>query len=177
MADLEPPGFHHERRGPSPDGWWWTPLRDRRHPHGIVRCVGEPERRFDGTPCVCSGPALCRPAGLHHRAKDSLAIKLKSPLCVPHAERVRDELEKTLLTGTRKASDMISTTDCCPLRTRRAKSCRPLSGAVRPAEKGPARWAVFTPPFLKRDGLHPPSAISSQSLRLDWRTIRCCANV
>ena len=146
--------------------------------HRVIRCVGEPETRFDEDALrMFRAFRFAARLGFSIEEKTLSAIKLKAPLCASLApERVRDELEKALLTRhTEKLSDMIS----CGLLTRyipgKCEKLPDFSGISRQAKKALPRWAVFTA-ILEQAGLIPSVRGFLEALRLDGRTIRCCAD-
>jgi len=143
---------------------------------GVIRCVGEPERRFEED-------ALRMLRALRFSAKLGFAIDLftmeaireKAPLCRYLApERVREELEKTLLSP---APDVV----CEAVRlglldayvdTRLADPVTERLAAL--PKRSAERWVGFAW-LLKRRGCVRSAEGFLKALRLDGHTLRVCA--
>lgn len=144
---------------------------------GLIRCVGEPERRFEED-ALRMLRALRFSARLGFTVEKSTmaAILEKAPLAAGlAAERVRDEVEKILLTPAPQTAVMLIS---CGLLDRYLL-CRtsPEAGALRRLTRLPKkalyRWAALCT-LLERGGAICSTREFLTALRLDSRTIRCC---
>lgn len=146
-------------------------IRDR-----LIRCVGDPDRRFEEDALrMFRAMRFSARLGFRIEEKTLAAIERQAPLAAALApERVRDEVEKLLL-------------------TRQPEKLGELIGAglldsylvVRPPEeigflrlnalprRALERWAGLSA-MLEHQGCIPTAESFLTSLRLDHRTIRCC---
>ena len=146
----------------------------------IIRCVGEPERRFEED-------ALRMFRALRFSARLGFAVEEKTLAAIyekaPHAaslsaERVRDEVEKMLLTA---RPQMLLTAIDAGLLDRylcRRREDDPVSELIRLTalpKKALPRWAAFCA-ILERHGMIDSPQTFLQALRLDGRTQRCCGD-
>lgn len=147
--------------------------------NGLIRCVGEPERRFEED-ALRMFRALRFSARLSFSVEEETmaAIFRKAPLAAAlSAERVRDEIEKMLLT---KEPEILTTVIEAGLLDRyllhRGEELLPRLQRLRALpRKAMPRWAALCA-VLERNGMivSPESFLSA--LRLDGRTIRCCGD-
>ena len=178
-ADLSRRDFTMNAVALSPDGLTVDPfcgIEDIRA--GIVRCVGEPERRFEEDALrMFRALRFAARLGFTIDIDTYSAIEAKSNLAASlAAERVRDELEKTLMTNhTQRIGEMIQL-GLLDRYVRRPQGEPPslsvLSGLQK---KALPRWAVFAI-ILEKDGCIGSVRDFLTGLRLDGRTIRCCSN-
>ncbi len=132
---------------------------------GLLRAVGDPARRFrEDALRMLRAVRFSAQLGFRVEAETARAMAALAPLCARlSAERVRDELEKTLLSpAPRKAEEMVR------LGMLRAFGLEP--GTARPwppaaAAERAARWTAFVLAFPQAD---------LERLRLDRRTARLC---
>ena len=172
-ADLSRRDFTVNAMALSPDGVVSDPyggLADLRR--GVIRCVGEPERRFDED-------ALRMLRALRFSAKLDFSIDLftmeaireKAPLCAQLApERVRDELEKILLSNApEKALEAVELglLDAYLQRRLPAEVPERLSALPR---RMPDRWAGFAW-LLEHYACIASAGDFLRALRLDSRSI------
>ena len=172
-ADLSRRDFTVNAMALSPDGVVSDPFggaADLRR--GVIRCVGEPERRFEED-------ALRMLRALRFSARLGFSIDLftmeaireKASLCACLApERVREELEKILLTRSPDtALEAVSLGLLDSFLYRRLPDTIPerLSALPRRAQE---RWAGFAW-LLTRYGCVPTAEGLLQALRLDGRTV------
>ncbi|MBR5095213.1 MAG: hypothetical protein IK095_08965 [Oscillospiraceae bacterium] len=172
-ADLSRRDFTVNAMALSPDGLLTDPFggaADLRR--GVIRCVGDPERRFDED-------ALRMLRALRFAARLGFAIdiftmeaiRLRAPLCATLApERVQEELEKILLSP---APDMaLEAVDLGALDSylyRRLPEERKESLSALP-RRALERWAGFAW-LLERAGCVSSAGSFLQALHLDARTI------
>jgi tRNA nucleotidyltransferase (CCA-adding enzyme) len=163
----------------SPDGLTVDPfggLEDIRA--GIVRCVGDPAQRFEEDALrMFRALRFAARLGFTIDIDTYSAIAEKAPLASSlAAERVRDELEKTLLTNhTERIGEMISLGLLDRYIHRPEGEVPWLSILSGLQKKALPRWAVFSV-ILLQNGLIGSVRDFLTALRLDGRTIRCCAN-
>ena len=144
----------------------------------IIRCVGDPEKRFEEDALrMLRAFRFSSRLGFEIEEQTLRAIETKTPLAADlSAERVRDEIEKILLTN---SPETLFTVIRLGLLDAFLKS--PLSrddglrciSALR--KKALPRWSLFCTVLLA------DNCISSVrdflfALRLDGRTIRCCTD-
>lgn len=178
-ADLSRRDFTMNAVALSPDGLTVDPfggLEDIRA--GIVRCVGEPEQRF-GEDALRMFRALRFAARLGFTIDIDTysAIQAKSGLAAAlAAERVRDELEKTLMTNhTERIGEMINL-GLLDRYVHRGEGETPSFSALSQLQKKALpRWAVFAI-MLEVNGYIGSVRDFLAGLRLDGHTIRCCAD-
>lgn len=176
-ADLSRRDFTVNAMALSPDGMVSDPfggVMDLRR--GVIRCVGEPERRFEED-------ALRMLRALRFAARLGFSIDLftmeaireKAPLCAGLApERVRDELEKMLLTGApEKALEAISLGLLDSYLHRRLPEDLPQRLDTLP-RRALERWIGFAW-LLEHAGCVPSASGFLQALRLDGRTVHLCS--
>jgi tRNA nucleotidyltransferase (CCA-adding enzyme) len=146
---------------------------------GLIRCVGEPKRRFEED-ALRMFRALRFSARLGFTVEEQTlaAIYEKAPLAASlSAERVRDEVEKMLLT--KQPQILLTVIDAGLLdRYLRRRGDDPVAELIRITalpKKALPRWAAFCA-ILERHGLIDSPQSFLQALRLDGRTLRCCGD-
>ena len=146
---------------------------------GLIRCVGEPERRFEED-ALRMFRALRFSARLGFTVEEETlaAIYRKAPLAASLSpERVRDEVEKMLLTS--RPQILLTVIEAGLLdRYLRRRDDDPASELIRLTalpKKALPRWAGFCA-VLERHGLIDSPQEFLSALRLDGRTQRCCAD-
>ena len=139
---------------------------------GVIRCVGEPERRFEED-------ALRMLRALRFSAKLGFSIELftmeaireKAPLCANLApERVRDELEKILISpAPEKALEAVELglLDSYLAHRLSGSPARELAALPRRAQE---RWTGFAW-LLEREGCVPSAGSFLRALRLDGHSV------
>lgn len=142
----------------------------------LIRCVGEPEQRFEEDAlrmfrALRFSARLCFEIERHTLA----AIALKAPLAASLApERVRDEVEKMLLT---RAPETVQTLISLGLLDRYLLRRLPDGGILGDIRSLPAkalpRWCALAA-ILEREGCIESVGAFLEALRLDGRTVRCC---
>ena len=144
---------------------------------GLIRCVGEPERRFEED-ALRMFRALRFSARLGFSVEENTlaAVYVKAPLAASlSAERVRDEIEKMLLT--KQPQILLTAIDAGLLdRYLHRRGEDPVSELIRLTalpKKALPRWAALCV-ILEKHGLIESPRSFLQALRLDGRTIRCC---
>lgn len=178
-ADLSRRDFTMNAVALSPDGLTVDPfggIEDIRL--GIVRCVGEPELRFEEDALrMFRALRFAARLGFTIDIDTYSAISAKAPLAASlAAERVRDELEKTLLTNhTERIGEMIGL-GLLNKYINSSKAEKPDCAALSHLQKKALpRWAVFSA-MLEKSGRIPSVRKFLSALRLDGRTVRCCVN-
>ena len=143
----------------------------------VVRCVGDPAARF-GEDALRMLRALrfCAQLGFALDPATDAAIRMLVPTAALLApERVRDELEKMLLSprpvffGQALESGLLRAYLSAP-----AKPFAPRVLRTLPRDRR-LRWAALCA-LLRRDGLLPDPAAFLAALRLDNAAVRCCAD-
>ena len=142
----------------------------------IIRCVGAPEKRFEED-------ALRMFRAFRFSARLGFSIEQNTYEAIQEnarlarklsAERVRDEIEKMLLTGT---PEILYQVISCGLADRfLAKHLDSDDAMIRIStlsRDALARWAMFCTILLEDGCICDPEQFLS-ALRLDRRTIRCC---
>ncbi len=147
--------------------------------NSLIRCVGEPDRRFEED-ALRMFRALRFSARLGFAVEEETlaAIYRKAPLAASLSpERVRDEMEKMLLTG--RPQILLTVIDAGLLdRYLLRRGDDPVSELIRITalpKKALPRWAALCA-ILQRHGLISSPQEFLSSLRLDGRTQRCCAD-
>ena len=163
-----------------PDGMVSDPfggLADLRR--GVIRCVGEPERRFEEDALrMFRALRFSARLGFTVEEKTLAAIYEKAPLAAALSpERVRDEVEKMLLTN---RPQILLTVIGAGLLDRYllSRGDEPVSELIRLTalpKKALPRWAAFCA-VLERHGLIASAQDFLGALRLDGRTQRCCSD-
>ena len=144
----------------------------------LIRCVGEPEQRFEEDALrMFRAFRFSARLGFGVEPVTKAAILQKAPLASAlAAERVRDEIEKILLSGCpEKLFELIGAgllDKYLPGRLGEDKLLRRIS---RLPKKALPRWAAFCR-ILEQGGCIRSVEDFLLSLRLDSRTIRCCAD-
>ena len=144
-----------------------------------VRCVGEPDRRFEED-ALRMFRALRFSARLGFNVEENTlsAIYRKAPLAADvSAERVRDEVEKMLLT---KHPQILLTAIEAGLmdrylRRREDDTASELIRLTALPKKALPRWAGFCAALERHAMIRSPQDFLS-ALRLDGRTQRCCTD-
>ena len=147
--------------------------------HRCLRCVGSPELRFEED-ALRMFRALRFSARLDFTIEEATlaAIEKKAPLASAlAAERIRDEVEKTLLTlrpdtvGLMQRLGLLDAFLC----TRAEDGLPELQALSRLPRKALDRWMALCV-ILRRRGLIRSVEDFLTALRLDSRTIRCCTD-
>lgn len=147
--------------------------------HRCLRCVGSPELRFEED-ALRMFRALRFSARLDFTIEEATlaAIEKKAPLASAlAAERIRDEVEKTLLTlrpdtvGLMQRLGLLDAFLC----TRAEDSLPELQALSMLPRKALDRWMALCV-ILRRRGLIRSVEDFLTALRLDSRTIRCCTD-
>lgn len=143
-----------------------------------IRCVGEPEKRFEEDALrMFRAIRFSARLGFAIEPETRAAISKKAPLAAAlAAERVRDEIEKILLT---KRPELVFDLISAGLLDRYLL-CRLPDGVLLRRisalpRKALPRWAVFCR-ILQQNGCISSTTDFLLSLRLDSRTIRCCVD-
>ena len=144
----------------------------------LVRAVGEPERRFEEDALrMFRALRFSARLGFTIEEKTLSAIEKKAPLAASLApERVRDEVEKILLT---RSPEMVYTLIELGLLDAFLKKRMPEPwrlhrlGSIQ--RKAMPRWAALCC-ALEKFGCIDSAEEFLAALRLDSRTIRCCSN-
>lgn len=145
----------------------------------VVRCVGEPDRRFEEDALrMFRALRFSARLGFTVEEKTLSAIYDKAPLAASLSpERVRDEIEKMLLTG--RPQILLTVIEAGLLERyllpRRDEPAAELIRLTALPKKALPRWAAFCA-VLERHGLIDSAQDFLASLRLDGRTQRCCAD-
>lgn len=177
ISDLSRRDFTMNAIAVSPDGLVSDPydgvkdIKDR-----VIRCVGDPRLRFtEDALRMFRALRFSARLGFTIEYETCAAIEACAPLAASLApERVRDELEKILLTP--RPETMSAAISFGLL-----KSFIPGAGWKTPdfaaisrlPKKALSRWAVFSI-MLEKYGYIPSVYDFLESLRLDGRTLRCC---
>lgn len=146
---------------------------------GIIRCVGEPERRFEEDALrMFRALRFSARFGFAVEEKTLAAIYVKAPLAASvSAERVRDEIEKMLLTS--RPQILLTAIEAGLLdRYLVRRKDEPVSELIRITampKKALPRWAALCA-ILERRGWIDSVQDFLTSLRLDGRTVRCCVD-
>ncbi|MCR5663508.1 MAG: CCA tRNA nucleotidyltransferase [Oscillospiraceae bacterium] len=145
---------------------------------GIIRCVGEPERRFEED-ALRMFRALRFSARLGFTIEENTmaAIRLKAPLAASLSpERVRDETEKLLLTTRPERMDAVIETGLLDAYLlRRLPDYATLFRLNAVPRKALLRWALLCE-LLEEQGCIRAAEDFLTRLRLDSRTVRCCSD-
>ena len=143
----------------------------------LIRCVGEPERRFEEDAlrmfrCLRFAARL----GFDIAPDTMRAIYRKAPLALELApERVRDELEKILLSPAPETVYDLMAAGLLEGYARRPLSDKePFKALGRLPKKALNRWAGLCAILLDLGSIRSAEEFL-MSLRLDNRTVRCCA--
>lgn len=178
-TDLSRRDFTINAMALSPDGLIMDPfggLTDLEH--RCIRCVGSPELRFEED-ALRMFRALRFSARLDFTIEEATlaAIEKKAHLAsVLAAERIRDEVEKTLLTpkpetvGLMQHLGLLDGFLCA-----RADALPELKLLTKLPRKALDRWMALCV-ILRRRGLISSVEDFLTALRLDSRTIRCCTD-
>ena len=144
----------------------------------IIRCVGEPEKRFEEDALrMFRALRFSARLGFDIEEKTLAAIKSKASHAASlSAERVRDELEKLLMTKSPETVETVLNTGLlhvyvspCELSARELCSIRLLGN------KAHERWCMLSWLLQKHGAIKSAEEFLSM-LRLDKRTINCCKN-
>ena len=178
-TDLSRRDFTINAMALSPDGLIMDPfggLTDLEH--RCIRCVGSPELRFEED-ALRMFRALRFSARLDFTIEEATlaAIRKKAHLASAlAAERIRDEVEKTLLTprpetvGLMQHLGLLDVFLCA-----RADALPELKLLTKLPRKALDRWMALCV-ILRRRGLISSVEDFLTALRLDSRTIRCCTD-
>ena len=144
----------------------------------LIRCVGDPEKRFEEDALrMFRAIRFSARLGFEIEPATRAAIVKKAPLAAAlAAERVRDETEKILLTKQPELIfDLISTGLLDRYLLHRLSDGALLRRISALPRKALPRWAAFCR-ILQQSGCISSPTDFFLSLRLDSRTIRCCAD-
>ena len=147
--------------------------------NGLVRCVGEPERRFEEDALrMFRALRFSARLGFAVEEKTMAAIYAKAPLAAALSpERVRDEAEKILLTN--RPQILLTAIEAGLLdRYLLPRGDEPAAELIRLTalpKKALPRWAALCA-VLEKHGLIASPHDFLAALRLDGRTQRCCAD-
>ena len=142
-----------------------------------IRCVGEPARRFEEDALrMLRALRFSAKLGFTIEINTLLAMQEKAPLAATlAAERVREELEKLLLTDAPETVHPLMEMGLLDAYLRDRPLFSPLFRKLRRLpRKALYRWAGLTV-LLCRLGCIDSAEDFLRSLRLDSRSIRCCA--
>ena len=144
---------------------------------GIIRCVGIPEKRFDEDALrMLRAFRFSARLGFEIEPDTLQAIEENAELSARlSSERVRDEIEKMLLTGSPEI--LYQVIDCGLLDSYLQKHLSRDDGLLRIAalkKRAVPRWAMFSA-ILLADECIPDVKDFLTSLHLDGKTIRCCS--
>ncbi len=142
----------------------------------LIRCVGVPEVRFEEDALrMFRALRFSARLGFDIEADTMRAIGEKAPLAAALApERVRDELEKMLLTHSPDClARVIGAGLLDAYLIRRPADCALFSRLESLPRKALARWCGLCAVLLRCDCIHSAEELLTR-LRLDGRTIRCC---
>lgn len=146
---------------------------------GLVRCVGEPERRFEEDALrMFRALRFSARLGFAVEERTRAAIDEKAALAAALSpERVRDEIEKMLLTN--RPQILLTVIEAGLIdRYLLPRGDEPASELIRLTalpKKALPRWAALCA-VLERHGLIASPQEFLGALRLDGRTQRCCAD-
>ena len=143
--------------------------------NGIVRCVGEPERRFEEDALrMLRALRFAARLGFEIEADTMAAIEKKAPLAAAlAAERVRDETEKIMLTAAPdRVFELVRLGLLDAFLFERAEHPAPFAALRRIIKKPMERWVLLALILLEQGAIHSVEKFLS-SLRLDSRTVRC----
>ena len=144
---------------------------------GIIRCVGIPEKRFDEDALrMLRAFRFSARLGFEIEPETLRAIEENAELTARlSSERVRDEIEKMLLTACPEI--LFHVIDCGLLDSYLKKHLSRDDGLLRIAalKKRPVpRWALFSAILLADECISDVKSFLV-SLHLDGKTIRCCS--
>lgn len=145
---------------------------------GIIRCVGLPQKRFEEDALrMLRAFRFSSRFGFMIEAKTLEAIKENAHLASSlSAERVRDEVEKILMTPNPEM--LYTVVECGLLDTYVQKHLSRNDGLLRISalnRKPVLRWALFSVVLLADECISDVRNFLG-TLRLDGRTIRCCSD-
>lgn len=142
----------------------------------LIRCVGAPELRFEEDALrMFRALRFSARLGFDIEEHTMAAIAVKAPLAATlAAERVRDELEKILLThAPERVAQVISLGLLDSYLLRHPANDALFSRLDKLPRKALVRWCALCAILLRHDCITSSAAFLTQ-LRLDGRTIRCC---
>lgn len=143
---------------------------------GIIRCVGVPELRFEEDALrMFRALRFSARLGFEIEEETMRAIAVKAPLAAKLApERVRDEVEKILLTHSpERISGVIELGLLDGYLLRRAREYTLFKKLDKLPRKALVRWCALCALLLRYDCISSAEDFLTH-LRLDGRTIRCC---
>ncbi len=143
----------------------------------IIRCVGVPERRFEEDALrMFRALRFSARLGFEIEAQTISAIAVKAPLAAAlAAERVRDELEKILLTPAPEVvGQVIELGLLDAYLIRRPAEYSLFTRLGRLPKKALARWCALCAILTRYDCIASTAGFLT-ALRLDSRTVRCCS--
>lgn len=142
----------------------------------LILCVGVPEVRFEEDALrMFRALRFSARLGFDIESETMRAIGEKAPLAAALApERIRDELEKMLLTHSPGClARVIDAGLLDAYLIRRPADCALFSRLETLPRKALARWCGLCAILLRCDCIHSAEELLTR-LRLDGRTIRCC---
>lgn len=142
----------------------------------LIRCVGEPERRFEEDALrMFRALRFSARLGFEIEEKTLAAIRSKAEHAASiSAERVRDELEKLLLTRSPELVETVLETGLLKVYVRPTTlSAEELCALKLLPFKALDRWCMLSWLLLKHGAIDSAENFLAM-LRLDKRTIRCC---
>lgn len=144
--------------------------------NGIIRCVGVPEMRFEEDALrMFRALRFSARLGFKIEAQTMAAIEKKAPLTAAlAAERVRDEVEKLLMTPRPETvSKLISLGLMDVYLIRHPADYALFDRLVRTPRKALQRWCALCAILTRCDCISSAQDFLTE-LRLDGRTVRCC---
>lgn len=143
----------------------------------LIRCVGEPEERFEEDALrMFRALRFSARLGFDIEPATMAAIRKKASLAAAlAAERVRDEVEKIIMTGAPQTIYTLISLGLLDLYL----DARPADGALferlnKLPRKALLRWCGLCT-ILRQFGCIPSASDFLYHLKLDSRTIRCCS--
>lgn len=146
--------------------------------NGIVRCVGEPERRFEEDALrMFRALRFAARLGFEIEEKTMSAIERKAPLAETlAAERVREETEKIILTNSpHMVYELVRLGLLDAYIIKRSPDARIFDALGHTVKKALERWALLSM-IMAEQGMIGSVEDFLSSLRLDSRSIRIAAN-
>ena len=179
-ADLARRDFTMNAIALPPDGLVVDPFGGREDiEKKLIRCVGEPERRFEEDALrMFRALRFSARLGFEIEKETRAAIYEKAHLAAAlSAERVRDELEKTLLTPRPEMIGLMISSGLLDgyLTEKRTELSASLERIAQLPKKALPRWAALCV-ILYENGMIRSAQDLLGELRLDGRTVRCCGD-
>ena len=141
-----------------------------------IRCVGEAEQRFEEDALrMFRALRFSARLGFELHPDNLSAIREKAPLARSlAAERIRDELGKTLLTDRPEAVGLMISLGLLDGFLAARSKLPELSALRRLPRKALVRWMALSIILSRRELISSPESFLT-GLRLDNRSIRCCS--